>query len=906
MDFKNIPKKFRPVPFWSWNEKLNCDETERQIDLMNDAGIGGYIMHARGGLQTEYMGEEWFDNISVGVNKTKENGMLAWAYDENGWPSGFGNGAVNGLGVKYQQKYLRFEKGVGHTDTTIANVGGYHFYYEVNPFYVDLLDCNVTSEFIKSVYEPYYEKYGNNIEGFFSDEPQLSRKGYPWSLVLQKEYSVAYGESICEVLPELFFDIGDYKNTRIKYWKLVTKLFTEGCLKQIYEWCNKRNLQYTGHMLLEETFISQLTPNGSVMPCYQYFSIPGMDCLGRTKIEKLTIYQLSSVAQQFGKKQVLSESFALTGWNVSFEELKEMYEWQMVRGVNLLCTHLSAYSIRGLRKRDYPAFFSYQEPWWDKYNLFIENVSRIGMLLSEGKSVCDTLLIHPQTTVWTMYSGDDKNLQIEELNNNFNRLIDSLEKKHNEFNLGDEIIIEKYAFVEGNTFVIGEQRYNTVIVPQNTVLLPKTKILLEEFKKNGGKVYNDTSSLTDNSIIDNEEITITKRAFDDFDLYYLVNSTNNEQKVHIKKGTAFLNASSGEEEPFSNDVVINAGNSILVLDYNKPCECIVNKKIDYNEIDLSGEWEISLCDLNALTLDTCTYYFDGEVVEENAPVSSIQDKAFSLERPVKIDMEFVFSCEYIPKELYLVCETPEIFNIKINDISIDTKSNDYYFDKSFRKFDISSLVNIGENQVKIHCDYEQSDNVYQNIRNAKMFESELNKLTFDMEIENIYLVGDFSVKTDGNFKKLDRKAVRYHGDFVISCPKKRIVLNNIEQQGFPFFAGKITLKKTFEAKKGENCLLKLNQKSANVVSVAINGKNAGNILWKPYSLDISDLIVDGENLIEIELVSSLRNLLGPHHLECGEYFKVDPASFFKYDSLWCYWGRQKWNDDYCFVEFGIK
>ena len=24
MNFKNIDKKYRPVPFWSWNEKLNC------------------------------------------------------------------------------------------------------------------------------------------------------------------------------------------------------------------------------------------------------------------------------------------------------------------------------------------------------------------------------------------------------------------------------------------------------------------------------------------------------------------------------------------------------------------------------------------------------------------------------------------------------------------------------------------------------------------------------------------------------------------------------------------------------------------------------------------------------------------------------------------------------------------
>ena len=158
MDFKKTFNKYRPIPFWSWNEKLGTEETKSQIEQMNEVGIGGYFMHARGGLQTEYMGKEWFDNISVGVETGKKLGMRVWAYDENGWPSGFGNGIVNGKGVKYQQKTLRCELGEKQTETTIANVDGYHFYYDVNPFYVDLLDKEVTKSFLNEIYETYYEK----------------------------------------------------------------------------------------------------------------------------------------------------------------------------------------------------------------------------------------------------------------------------------------------------------------------------------------------------------------------------------------------------------------------------------------------------------------------------------------------------------------------------------------------------------------------------------------------------------------------------------------------------------------------------------------------------------------------------------------------------------------------------
>ena len=35
---------YRPIPFWSWNEKLECEETKNQIKLMDEAGIGGFFM----------------------------------------------------------------------------------------------------------------------------------------------------------------------------------------------------------------------------------------------------------------------------------------------------------------------------------------------------------------------------------------------------------------------------------------------------------------------------------------------------------------------------------------------------------------------------------------------------------------------------------------------------------------------------------------------------------------------------------------------------------------------------------------------------------------------------------------------------------------------------------------------
>lgn len=157
MDFKHIDKKYRPVPFWSWNERLSVEESVRQTRLMDEAGIGGYFMHARGGLQTEYMGEEWFDNVAACIEESNKRGMHPWAYDENGWPSGFGGGKVNGKGEHYWQKYLRVRPATEPREDIPENRiiyvnDAYCFFYEVNPFYVDTMAEDVIADFIKEVY----------------------------------------------------------------------------------------------------------------------------------------------------------------------------------------------------------------------------------------------------------------------------------------------------------------------------------------------------------------------------------------------------------------------------------------------------------------------------------------------------------------------------------------------------------------------------------------------------------------------------------------------------------------------------------------------------------------------------------------------------------------------------------
>ena len=97
-------------------------------------------------------------------------------------------------------------------------------------------------------------------------------------------------------------------------------------MKQVRDWCDKNDCMLTGHHVLEESYLSQLTTNGAVMPQYCYYNIPGMDWLSNERTSLVTMIQLSSAAAQMGTKKVLSETFAMCGWNISFSEMRHLYQ----------------------------------------------------------------------------------------------------------------------------------------------------------------------------------------------------------------------------------------------------------------------------------------------------------------------------------------------------------------------------------------------------------------------------------------------------------------------------------------------------------------------------------------------------------------------------------------------------
>ena len=229
--FRHPGSEYRAAPFWAWNCKLDRDELMRQLDILKEMGMGGAHMHVRTGMATPYLSEEFMKLIQSCVEKCRQEGMLAWLYDEDRWPSGAAGGLVT-REEKYRARHLLFTAkpyGELHGEETSREMSGnpsrseggkllacydvvldengclaralpigpeesaqgrkWYAYVEAdlpNPWYnhqtyVNTLDKAAIRRFLEVTHQRYLEAVGKDFGGLipaiFTDEPQFSRKG---------------------------------------------------------------------------------------------------------------------------------------------------------------------------------------------------------------------------------------------------------------------------------------------------------------------------------------------------------------------------------------------------------------------------------------------------------------------------------------------------------------------------------------------------------------------------------------------------------------------------------------------------------------------------------------------------------------------------------------------------------
>jgi hypothetical protein len=451
---------YRGKPFWSWNRSLEPSELIRQIGIFKEMGMGGFFMHSRTGLQTRYLGREWFECINTCTDAGQALGLESWLYDEDRWPSGSAGGLAT-KELRHRMKYLRLtvhESGatdewpspeffVAAFSATVCGLdaGPYHRigrgdharageqllvfaweYVEEHSFYngaayLDTMDRAATENFLRVTHDAYRDacgqRLGTSIRGIFTDEPHrgfvfcdthgqpgVRNPGWatPWAHALPEAFSAAFGYDLIDRLPELFLRYQGQRLSPVKwaYMEICQRLFLENWAKPLLERSHSLGLLLTGHTLHEDSLTAQAVPCGSMMRYYPYLDYPGVDILSARNECYWVVKQLASVGRQFDRPWMLSELYGCTGWRTDFTDHKRIGDWQALFGINVRCHHLSWYSMAGESKRDFPASISFQSAWYPEYAAIETYFSRLHVVLKAGHPVCDVLVINPVESTW--------------------------------------------------------------------------------------------------------------------------------------------------------------------------------------------------------------------------------------------------------------------------------------------------------------------------------------------------------------------------------------------------------------------------------------------------------------------------------------------------------------------------
>lgn len=99
------------LPFLFLNHRLEPARLRARIQEIRDAGCDGFFIHAREGLATPYLSQEWFAAVKCCIDTAREMGLRAWLYDEMPYPSGAAGGEVVRRRPEFVEQSLRVERG---------------------------------------------------------------------------------------------------------------------------------------------------------------------------------------------------------------------------------------------------------------------------------------------------------------------------------------------------------------------------------------------------------------------------------------------------------------------------------------------------------------------------------------------------------------------------------------------------------------------------------------------------------------------------------------------------------------------------------------------------------------------------------------------------------------------------
>ncbi len=825
--------------------------------------------------------------------------------------------------------------------------------------YVDTLSKDAIKRFIEITHETYKKYVGDEfdktIPSIFTDEPQFMRKQmlndptdkmrcqFTWTPDFPKTYKKAYGEDILDYLPEIMWDLsgGAPSTVRYRYHDHICERFTEAYAALCGKWCEKNGIKLTGHMMMESPLFLQTSAVGETMRAYKYFGYPGMDMLYKN-VELNTAKQTQSVVRQYGKEAMACEIYGVTNWDFDFRGHKFFGDWQAALGVTIRVPHLAWVSMKGNGKRDYPASINYQSPWYKEYPYIEDHYARLNTALTRGSASVGIGVIHPIESYWLHWGpGKTTSGAREHLEERFENLVNWLLFAQLDFDYISESLLPEECKAAGNPICVGKMKYHTLIVPGLETIRSSTLERLKAFAAAGGRLIfmGECPTLVDAVPSDGVRELYESSVVVPFEHKPIVDALEDSREIEIRNPDGSLTQNyiyqmrddkkcrwlfianakkydlcdiakprkvyikvKGEYKPLIYDTL--SGNireisyscgdgftymefmlylhdSLLIrLDKTKiKSYTVTGKKVQsLGKVDFKGKVAYEREEPNVLVLDMAEYKVDGEneyrPIEEILKIdglirqiASIPPKTGAQPWTIKeekithsVTLKFTFNSECEVDGAHLALEDAEDAKIVYDGTEIPAVTDGYFVDEFIKTV---ALPRISEGTHTIEVTLPLGTRTY---------------------TEWCYLIGEFNVRLEGTEK-------------TITPMTDKIGFGDIVAQGMPFYGGNITYKCEIDVPEdGARLKIHSNFYRGSLISVKVDGKVCGKIVFAPYNLNTAGLC-KGKHTVEFTLFGNRHNTFGAMHNTDIHPTWIGPTSWSTSGDAWCY--------EYCTRKTGI-
>ena len=662
------------------------------------------------------------------------------------------------------------------------------------------------------------------------------------------------------------------------------------------------------------------------MPGIDMLSGPGaaLRTTGEEPHYLFTIKQAASVSHQLGRPRTLCESYGVSGWDSTFEQYKRVGDWLLVHGVDLIDQHLSYVTIRGARKRDHPQSFSDVAPWWKYYRLHADHLARASYMLSRGKSANRVVLLEPTTSAFLLARRGAPTPELDQIKQDNGTLIQFLADHQVDFDLVDEYVLEWFGKAAGRRLQVGRASYDLLVWPRNlNNLRRQTVTQLGQYLAGGGEVIalDDPARYVDGrespAVIQLRDryarqwhavpglpelldaitqrlpprvaldpavpccLGFSERFLDDGSrVVFLANSGLKEvaTTVTLEGGSvedwdtvtgrvspAAVAATTPGDVSFKLDLAPAASRMLVV---RKPGGQPVPAKLPtrFARLETSG-WKIVPEAKNVAVLDYCDLEANGADYRDlntwranvllwqaygfEAPLwdGAVQFKTRNFDRnhfPPSSGFEAKFRFDVADmaaaEGLELALESPELYRVTLNGAPVAAAGAVAWLDPHLGVIPAGKLAKQGQNVVQIF---------------GRPFDVR-------MELENIYLRGNFAVRPAGKGFRLHAPANLDFGSWA--------------KQGYPFYGDSVLYQTEVVVPAADNRLrVELGRLEGSVAEILLDGKRAALLGWPPYEATLETR--PGRHELGLRIVSTPRNLLGPFYDPANSRMDAHPISW---------------------------